>query len=95
MLHPRTDIMRAMNESREAFFDTLAARLAAHERHARVTSSEPAYHAAMKMARTMRAAIVHLQADDVDAVCSDLSAWLMVSESAESALRMARFKQSV
>lgn len=95
MLHPREPITRAMIEARESFFNCLAARLAAHEEHARVTSSEPAYRAAMKMARTMRAAIAHLHAGDIDAVCADLSAWIMVSECAESAMRANRFRESV
>ena len=94
MLHPRKPILDAMHESRDTFFAFMRARLAQHEEHARVTSSEMAYTAAMKMARTMRAAIVHLESDDIDAVCADLSAWVMVSECAESAMRATRFRES-
>ena len=94
MLHPRKPILDAMRESRDMFFTLLRARLAQHEKHARVTASETAYSAAMKMARTMRAAIAHLESDDIDAVCADLSAWVMVSECAESAMRATRFMES-
>ena len=94
MLHPRKPILDAMRESRGAFFSFMRARLAQHEEHARVTSSEMAYNAAMKMARTMRAAIAHLESGDIDAVCADLSAWVMVSECAESVMRLTRFKES-
>lgn len=91
MLHPRKPILDAMTTDRDAFFNVLALRLAAHENHARTTSSEPAYLASTKMARTLRSAIAHLKADDVDAVCSDLSAWVMVSECAETALRRVKY----
>ena len=94
MLHPRKPILNAINESRDVFFTLLRARLAQHEEHARVTSSEMAYNAAMKMARTMRAAVVHLESGDIDAICADLSAWIMVTECAESAMRATRFKES-
>ena len=94
MLHPRKPIVTAMRESRAEFFMFMRARLAQHEEHARVTSSEAAYVAAMKMSRTMRAAIVHLESDDIDAVCTDLSAYVMVVECAESAMRATRFKES-
>lgn len=91
MMHPRTEIQQAMTQARDVFFDTLAARLASHEQHARTTSSEAAYQASMGMARKLRAAIAHLKAEDLDIVCSDLSAWVMVSECAETALRATKY----
>ena len=94
MLHPRKPILDAISESRDMFFAFMRARLAQHEEHARVTSSAMAYNAAMKMARTMRAAIAHIESGDVDAVCADLSAWVMVTECAESAMRATRLEES-
>ena len=91
MLHPRKPLMTALTQQhRNAFFAEIDRVLAQHEAHARVTTSEGAYHAAMKMARTLRATRAYLAADDVDAVCSDLSAYIMATD---AAVRMSRFTQ--
>ena len=91
MLHPRKPLLDALAQHRDAFFAEIDRLVAQHEAHARTTSSEGAYHAAMKMARTLRAARAHLGADDVDAVCSDLSAYIMTASAAERVARMARY----
>lgn len=91
MLHPRQPIADVLAAHPADLYGEIDRQIAQHEERARVTSSEAAYTAAMKMARTLRAAKAHLQADDLDAVCCDLSAWIMVSEVAERAARLRRF----
>jgi len=87
MIAPRKVISDAMRKDKPALLDMLALRLASHEQHARVTSSESAYHAAMRLSRRVRDAIAHLQADDVDAVCADLALYVPVTECAEKVNR--------
>jgi len=91
MLHPRKPLLDALTLHRAAFLAEIDRQVSAHEQHARTTSSEAAYDAASKMARTLRAARAHLASDDVDAVCSDLSAWVMTTGAAERVARMTRY----
>jgi len=94
MLHPRKPLLDALSKNRKGFLDCMQQRITSHENHARVTSSELAYKASSRMAATLRAAKTHLEADDVDAVCADLSAWIMATECSEQALRDVRFGET-
>lgn len=94
MLLPRQPILEALATDKAAFLAGIDSAIAGHDRHANVTASEGAYKACMKMARTLRAAKAHIEADDIDAVCSDLSAYCMITEITERVARANRFKRA-
>lgn len=84
-------IKAALDAHKAELLAEIDLQIAAHDNHARVTSSEPAYRAACNLARAMREARAHLAVDDFDAIAGFLRYEIPISVCAERVLRRHEF----